>query len=218
MLWLFNSDCRRVFPYLKDKSVDLLCTDIPYGEVNATAKNTKSKMRRCRNLDKGVADVADFDLRAVAFEFCRITRGSIFCFCSSEQLSTLRGALKLAGMSTRVIVWEKTNPSPLNGQHMWLSGIELCVYGKFTKAVFNGFCRNTVLRCPQRPSPFHPTAKPEKIIEDFILTSSNSGDIVFDPFMGSGTTGVCALRSGRRFIGVERDAGYFEVARRRICG
>jgi DNA modification methylase len=62
----------------------------------------------------------------------------------------------------------------------------------------------------------HPAPFPLALAADHILSWSNHGDVVFDPFLGSGTTGVAALKSGRRFIGIERDAGYFEIARDRI--
>ena len=65
-------------------------------------------------------------------------------------------------------------------------------------------------------STHHPAAFPESIARDHIISWSNPGDVVLDPFLGSGTTGKMALLEGRRFIGIERDAGYFDIACRRI--
>lgn len=62
----------------------------------------------------------------------------------------------------------------------------------------------------------HPAVFPEKLAHDHIISWSNEGDTVLDLFMGSGTTGVAAVKTGRKFIGVEMDADYFEVARNRI--
>ena len=62
----------------------------------------------------------------------------------------------------------------------------------------------------------HPTQKPEALLMRVLLAASNVGDLVFDPFFGSGTTGVAARRLGRSFIGVERDPAYAEAARQRI--
>ena len=62
----------------------------------------------------------------------------------------------------------------------------------------------------------HPATFPEALARDHIVSWSNPGDTVFDPFLGSGTTGKMALLAGRRFIGIERDAGYFDIACRRI--
>jgi site-specific DNA-methyltransferase (adenine-specific) len=63
----------------------------------------------------------------------------------------------------------------------------------------------------------HPTQKPVALMEDLIRTYTNPGDTVLDPTMGSGSTGVACVNTGRRFIGIERDAGYFATAERRIA-
>src|SRR5690606_39202052 len=64
----------------------------------------------------------------------------------------------------------------------------------------------------------HPAAFPESIARDHILSWSNPGDTVFDPFLGSGTTGKMAILHGRKFIGIERDPEYFRIAQDRING
>lgn len=63
---------------------------------------------------------------------------------------------------------------------------------------------------------FHPTQKPVALLEYLIRTYTNEGDLVLDNCMGSGSTGVAAVRTGRRFIGIEKDEGYFEIAKQRI--
>lgn len=63
---------------------------------------------------------------------------------------------------------------------------------------------------------FHPTQKPVPLLEYLIRTYTNEGETVLDPTMGSGSTGVACANTGRRFIGIELDAGYFEIARKRI--
>lgn len=63
----------------------------------------------------------------------------------------------------------------------------------------------------------HPAPAPSALARDHILSWSNPGDLVLDPFMGSGTTGKMALVHGRRFIGIERDPGYLEIAKQRIA-
>ena len=62
----------------------------------------------------------------------------------------------------------------------------------------------------------HPTQKPLELLERCLLASTNPGDLVCDPFLGSGTTGVAAVRHGRRFVGIEMNAGYLETARKRV--
>ncbi len=158
----------------------------------------------------------NFDLREVAEQFCRISKGSIYVFCGTEQVSLLRHVLILNGLSTRLLIWEKTNPSPMNGQVMWLSSIECCVYGRKSGAVFNGHCESAVLRYPCGSSKEHPTEKNLDLFKRLVWTSSVAKQTVFDPFMGSGTSGVAALYYDREFIGCEIDPDYYKIAERRI--
>ena len=62
----------------------------------------------------------------------------------------------------------------------------------------------------------HPAVFPQRLVQDHIVSWSNPGDTVLDPFMGSGTTGIACVNTGRRFIGMELDEGYFEIAKKRI--
>jgi len=73
-----------------------------------------------------------------------------------------------------------------------------------------------VLSIPSERSP-HPTQKPVALMEYLIRTYTNPGDTVLDNCMGSGTTGVACVNTGRKFIGMEMDAGYFEIARNRVA-
>ena len=207
---LLNTDCMKFLAERGSKSVDLVLTDIPYGEVNR-------KSNGLRNLDKGKADIVTFNLTELVDELCRVTKGSIYIFCGTEQVSEIRRRMVENKMSTRLCIWEKSNPSPMNGDKIWLSGIECCVYGKFPKATFNEHCKNTVFKFPCGRNKIHPTQKPIELFERFILASSNEGDIVLDPFMGSGTTGVACKNHNREFIGVEKDEKYFELAKERIA-
>lgn len=206
---LYNNDCMKILPTLGNKSVDLVVTDIPYNEVNR-------KHGSLRKLDKGKADIITFDLDMFVSELARVTKGSIYIFCGIEQVSDIRKTLVQNKMSTRLCIWEKTNPSPMNGDKIWLSGIECCVFGRFPNATFNEHCKNTVFRYPCGRNKLHPTQKPLELIEKLVLASSNEGDTVLDPCMGSGTTGVACKKNNRKFIGIEMDGEFYSIASRRI--
>lgn len=206
---LYNNDCMKILPTLGNKSVDLVVTDIPYNEVNR-------KHGSLRKLDKGKADIITFDLDMFVSELARVTKGSIYIFCGIEQVSDIRKILVQNKMSTRLCIWEKTNPSPMNGDKIWLSGIECCVFGRFPNATFNEHCKNTVFRYPCGRNKLHPTQKPLELIEKLVLVSSNEGDTVLDPCMGSGTTGVACKKNNRNFIGIEMDGEFYSIASRRI--
>ena len=93
-------------------------------------------------------------------------------------------------------------------------------YKEKTKSVFNlwagGKTKPNVLKYAKDNDGFHPTQKPVALLEDLIKTYSNAGDTVLDFTMGSGSTGVACVNTGRNFIGIELDSGYFQIAQRRI--
>lgn len=206
---LHKGDCMDVLPTLPTSSVELLLTDIPYDAVNMASNGL-------RTLDKGKADIITFDLPAYLDEINRIVKGSAYIFCGWEQISPIVSAFKEFGWSTRIIVWEKTNPSPMNGEYIWLSGTEFAVYAKRSGATFNAHCRNGILKYPSGTSKNHPTEKPVSLFADIINVSSNPNDCVLDTCMGGGTTGVACARYNRKFIGIELDENYFELSKKRI--
>jgi len=211
MIKLYNDDCMNILPSLADGSITLTLTDIPYDEVNR-------KSGGLRNLDKSRADIITFPLDDFIDEIVRVTSGSIYIFCGSVQVSHIRDRLISYGLSVRHCIWEKSNPSPMNGQHMWLSSIENCVYARKKGAYFDirERCKSAVWKCPTEKYKGHPTPKPIELMERLIQASSQSGDTVFDPCMGSGAVGIAAKRTRRNFIGVEFDKKYYSITQDRI--
>lgn len=187
---------------------DAVITDPPYGEVNRDSAGL-------RLLDKGCADIADFDPKGLALLLGNAGH-SAYVWCGIEQVSTYRATFVEAGMSTRICVWEKQNPSPMNGQHLWLSSIELCVFGKHGGAPFYEHCSSPVWRHPIQRNQIHPTQKPVLLMARQVSASCPVGGRVVDPFMGSGTTGVACVELGRSFTGIERERKYFDIACERI--
>ena len=208
---LYNDDCMNILPSLADGSITLTLTDIPYDEVNR-------KSGGLRNLDKSRADIITFPLDDFIDEIVRVTSGSIYIFCGSVQVSHIRDRLISYGLSVRHCIWEKSNPSPMNGQHMWLSSIENCVYARKKGAYFDirERCKSAVWKCSTEKYKGHPTPKPIELMERLIQASSQSGDTVFDPCMGSGSVGIAAKRTRRNFIGVEFDKKYYSITQDRI--
>lgn len=125
---IINADC---IEYIKNNmdsdSVNLTLTDVPYGEVNRGNNGL-------RKLDKEVADIITFDLADFLAELYRVTVGTIIIFCGQHQLSEIKNFFQEKqnkGKGTvRQLIWKKTNPSPMNGQHIYLSGIENAVWFK----------------------------------------------------------------------------------------
>lgn len=212
---VYNGDCMEFMKQMGPNSVKLTLTDPPYGEVTRVSNGI-------RNLDKSAADEQTFDLNDFLSEVYRVTEGTIIIFCGMNQFSTIREffAEKQAAKegTVRQLIWKKTNPSPMNGQHIYLSGIENAVWFKKRGGTFNARCKNTVFEYPCGRSKIHPTEKNHKLLEELILDNSNPGDLVFDPCAGSGSHLLVARDNGRDFIGVELDEGYFKIAEGRLSG
>ena len=211
---IHNDDCMNYMKTMSDECVDLTLTDIPYGEVNRDSNGL-------RTLDKEAADVMTFDMQEFLTELYRVTKGTIIIFCGKEQLSEIHKFFsdkqKKGKGTVRQLIWQKSNPSPMNGQHIYLSGIENAVWFKKRGGTFNAHCKNTVFTYPCGRSKLHPTEKNHDLLKELILDNSNEGDVVFDPCAGSGSHLLVAKENNRQWLGVELNREYFNIASERVC-
>lgn len=189
---------------------DVVLTDVPYNEVNRRDSGL-------RDLDRGEADSAPVDVEWVVDQAVRIATGTVYVWCGSNQLGPIRQRMTDHGLTTRAAVWHKSNPSPMNGEHLWLSAIELCVFGRKPRAYFDGRCAPNVWQGPTEPRDDHPTAKPEWLFKRLIAASCPPDGLIVDPYLGSGTTVAAAKAMGRRAIGVEMNEAYCEIAASRCA-
>jgi len=207
-----NIDCMEYMKTLSDNSIDLVLTDIPYDGVN-----DNNDGGGLRNLKKGKADIITFDLEKFLAEVYRVTKSTLIIFCGRGQMSKIYNFyVNNKDSTTRQLIWEKTNPSPMNGQKIYLSGIENAVWVKKKGGTFNAFCQNTVFRYPSSSSELHPTEKNHNLLKRLINDNSNIGDVVFDPCAGSGSTLLCANECGRKYIGCELDSEFYKRAKERL--
>ena len=210
MAELYNQNCMDKMVDMAEDSIDFILTDIPYDCVNRSDNGLRS-------LNKDKADILMFNIDNFLEQCYRVAKNSVCIFCGKEQFSQIYKFFSGKKGTVRPVVWNKSNPSPMNGQYIYLSGVELAVWFKKSGAkVFNAHCKNTVFKYPNGNSKIHPTAKTLALFEELIRDNTNEGDIVFDPCMGSGTTGVACKNLNRNFIGIELDKKYFDIAKERI--
>lgn len=210
MVDLRLGDCLEVMKTMQESSVDFTLTDIPYNAVNRNSNGL-------RTLDKGNADILTFDLQNFLNQVYKITKNSICIFCGKEQFSYIYEFFANKKGTVRAIVWQKSNPSPMNGDFIYLSGCELGVWFKKRGAkVFNAHCKNSVFKYPNGSSKLHPTEKNHGLLKELILDNTNENDIVFDPCMGSGSHILVAINNNRQAIGIELNENYFKIAEKRI--
>ena len=215
MIKLLQGDCMELMNNIPNESIDLVLTDIPYNEVNR-------KDNGLRKLDKENADVLTFDLQEFLEQIYNKTKSTIIIFCGKEQVSIIHSFFnnkqKKGKGTVRQLIWEKSNPSPMNGQHIYLSGVENAIWFKKRGGTFNADCKNTVFKYPIGRSKLHPTEKNHLLLQELILDNSNENDLILDPCMGSGSTGIVALQNNRNFLGIELNQNYFEIAKNRLEG
>ena len=215
MIKLLQGDCMELMNNIPNESIDLVLTDIPYNVVNREDNGL-------RKLDKENADILTFDLINFLEQLYDKTKSTIIIFCGKEQVSIIHSYFndkqKKGKGTVRQLIWEKSNPSPMNGQHIYLSGVENAIWFKKRSGTFNAHCKNTVFKYPIGRSKLHPTEKNHLLLQELILDNSNENDLILDPCMGSGSTGVVALQNNRNFLGIELNQNYFEIAKNRLKG
>lgn len=215
MIKLLQGDCMELMNNIPNESIDLVLTDIPYNVVNREDNGL-------RKLDKENADILTFDLINFLEQLYDKAKSTIIIFCGKEQVSIIHSFFnnkqKKGKGTVRQLIWEKSNPSPMNGQHIYLSGVENAIWFKKRGGTFNAHCKNTVFKYPIGRSKLHPTEKNHLLLQELILDNSNENDLILDPCMGSGSTGVVALQNNRNFLGIELNQNYFEIAKNRLEG
>jgi len=169
---------------------------------------------------------ANFDLETLGKfvqEFYRVLRkgGTAMIFFDIWKLSDLRAIYESAKFKQlRFLEWVKTNPQPRNSNVNYLTNCrEVAISAvKGGKPTFNSKYDNGIYEYPLYTGKdrFHPTQKSLVMFEDLIKKHSHPGDLVLDPFLGSGTTAAAAKRHGRNFVGCEMDKTFFEKTLERI--
>jgi len=213
---------------LTDKSVDHVITDPPF------TQRTSENMRSRKDAGDGGGYIGDSHRRRIDFdgidgaegqivaETIRVSRRWCICFCALEQIGKYESA---AGKSwVRATVWHRTNSAPqFTGDRPGQSCEGISIMHRAGRKRWN--CGG---RCAFYDGPTinsvgdkdrgidHPTVKPTWLMESLIRDFTDPGDTILDPFAGSGTTGVAAIRLGRNFIGFEKDPKYHAIAMKRL--
>ena len=194
---LYCGDCLEVLPTLEAGSVDAVVTDPPYGIGYDASTSTQRGIKRFSAI---AGDDALFDPKPfIAFRDCLLFGCNNYCHAIPPRHGqwyfwdkVIRNSLSVR-IAEGEFAWHKQGTKPRAFRHLW-----------------SGAYRDSEAGHPT----LHPTQKPIALL--IWCLELVCGDSVLDPFMGSGTTGVACVRLGRRFIGIELEPKYFEIAKRRI--
>lgn len=221
---LFLGDCREILPTLQPATA--VITDPPFEEEAHTLQRRVNRGPK-RGGSLGVtaeplpfAKIGDRD--AYALCMARASLGWVLAFCQAEAVQEWRESLEAAGAKyKRAMVWVKPDGMPQYSGDRPGMGYESIVaaWVGSGKSKWNGGGKCGVFTFNKNdgagPAP-HPTTKPRRLMEELVSLFSDAGDTILDPFMGSGTTGMACAALGRKFVGVELDSTYFEIACERV--
>lgn len=213
-------DCLELLKSIPDNSIDLIVTDPPYLIDNKGGglytNEDKQYVKELENMKDGFSE-------SILDELCRVMKKiNLYIWCSQKQLFKLiEYFVEKRKCNWNLITWHKTNPIPACG-NKYLSDTEYCLFFREKGIKIQGSFDTkftyyvTPLNSKDKKQYGHPTIKPLDIIKNFIINSSNEGDIVLDPFMGSGTTPVACVETNRHYIGFEIDENYYNIACKRL--
>ena len=229
MEWLFNIDAIKLMDYLIEKGVkiDLIVTDPPYDISSISGGGTVNNLKKLNNSlqDLNQSGLMDsYNIRDFGERIFKLQKDiNVYFWCNKKQIPEYIAYYvleKKCGFD--IINWHKSNALPTYS-NKYLSDTEYCLY--FRKGKGHCFPQSyedaktywiAPINHTDKKKWQHPTIKPLEFIEKLIRNSSKEGELVFDPFMGSGTTGVACKKLDRNFIGGDLDSKWVNVARERI--
>lgn len=228
---LYQGDALEILRKVPNNSVDLVLTDPPYGLENVSViKRNGGKFGKAKaigaNLDKQViSGVVYKDWIPLAYEKLKPV-GVLITFCQKMDISDIAKFLeKELGMVVRHIgVWHKTNPPPQARKVQWMNAWEPFIIAtknkgsghhyNYKEGQFGDVISTPICMGNERTQ--HPAQKPLKLFHPLVRWWSFEGDVVLDPFLGSGTTAVICEKLKRKWIGIEINEKYCKISKERI--
>ena len=214
---IYNEDCLEGMKRISDGSVDLIVTDPPY-LMNYKTGRRKDKTHRFNDVilnDNNEQLIVDY-----IKECYRILSDdtAMYLFCSSNKVDFFKKELEKFFSIKNMIIWVKNNHTAGDLESAFGRKYEIVFLVNKGQRKFKGERLTDIWEFPKvsTDGQLHQNQKPIELIKRCIEKHSNVGDVVFDGFMGSGTTAAAALDTNRNYIGFELDEYYFNVAEKRI--
>lgn len=215
---IYNEDCIEGMKKIPDESIDLIVTDPPYLMKYKTNYRKDKHHKFCSE----IAGDDDQELINTYIKECyRIMKNDSACymFCNSNKVDVFKRQLEKVGFNIKnMIVWVKNNWTAGDLKASYGKQYELILYVNKGRRFINGSRLTDVWGFPRvsGSKQLHQNQKPVELIKQCIEKSSDPGAIVFDGFMGSGTTAIACIDTDRHYIGYELDPEYYKVANNRI--
>ena len=215
---LIQGDCIGVIDKLIEEGirVDTIITDPPYKVITGGKNGTKGKPSGILTNNKQLmGNIPEFSDWMPKLYTILNSNSHIYLMVNMLNLKDMMIATENAGFYIHnILIWHKNNSTP---NKWYMKNCEYVIFAKKGKSKFINNCGSRVVEQFDNPkNKVHPTEKPIGLMEMYIANSSNENQVVLDPFMGSGTTGVACKNLNRKFIGIELDENYFNIAKDRI--
>jgi site-specific DNA-methyltransferase (adenine-specific) len=216
---LYLGDAMEIMPTLP--KAHLAVSDVPYalttGGVSKSSKTMSGifAMHNYANDGQLVMATIPFPKMMAAIHEALVENADCYVMANDKNVHPLTDAALGAGFQFHnLLAWDKVTPTP---NRWYMKNLEFTVYLWKGKArTINNPSSKQLIRGGIDKVTGHPTEKPVYLMAEYIMNSSKAGEVVIDPFMGSGTTGVAAIQTGRKFVGVELNEEFFELSCRRL--
>ena len=224
----YNDDFKKISKNIEDNSIDLIVTDPPYKTTKRGISKNTTTGGIVRSEEGKSGKMFKFnDIKPIEYipEFYRLLKDGSHCYIMTNHVNLqeiLNTATECGFHFIKSLIWMKDNK--IMGQS-YMSQFEYILFfrkGKHKK--INNCGTSDILHIPNKKTKdengnnIHPTEKPVELMKILIENSSNEGDVVLDPFMGVGSTGVASKELNRKFIGIELDERYFNISNKRLEG
>jgi site-specific DNA-methyltransferase (adenine-specific) len=209
---LYLGDCREILPTLP--KVDAVVTDPPYGADDTHAQHLSGVTLRDgtpAGQALGFEGISADELRALCEQWVDMAQRWVVFSCEWKHAHALPHLVRLG-------IWRKPDGAPqFTGDHPGTGWEAVAICHRPGRKRWNGGGRHAFWSVPKGSGKDgHPTQKPVALVSEWISDFTEPNETILDPFMGSGTTGVAAVQLGRKFIGIEIEPKYFDIACRRI--
>lgn len=232
--FIVNEDSLKILELMQENSVDLILTDPPYN-IGKFMHDRNTNMGKLRSNHFSATDWDNLDygdwlnnMDIFLKNSAKVSKvgGSLIIFMSLMKVETIIELAEKHGFYYKTTgIWHKKNPMPRNMNIHFVNSTEAWIYFTYKKRtgvfnndgkMFHDFFETGLTPKSEKEFGGHPTQKPEELISHFVRLLTKKGDVILDPFMGSGTTGkVCKILK-RKFIGIEISSKYYQMARKRI--
>lgn len=219
---MYNGDCLDVLKQIPDSSIDLVVTDPPYKTITGGDSNGKNSTRP-KGMLSGNRKLFKHQNNTTPEEWLPLLYSKLkenthcYIFTNSLNLNYILTEAEKCGFKLHnILVWEKNNCTP---SQYYMKNCEYVLFFRKGKAKWiNNIGESKTVHKFNNVigTKLHPTEKPVDLLRFYISNSSNENDVVLDPFVGSGSTGIACIEENRKFIGVEIDEQYFKIAEERM--